>query len=271
MKPSGTPSDIFCLTNTKIITMTNSSSQDTPHPIPNVPAASTGRFTFEPMPGGDSPFVIIDALLKHPGRVLYELQKNWRIVPAAWLLLFALGGLALYGIVVGSFTGGSQIWIAPAKLVMGGLLSMLICLPSLYIFTCLSGTETHLRTIASVLFAAVALVGFLLVGFAPVAWIFSQATDSIGFMGGLHLLLWAISMLFGLRLIRGLGWIAGGAARIPLKTWGCVFMLVCLQMMTTLRPIIGKSGQFLPREKKFFLAHWMETINGGAPADTSQD
>ena len=46
-----------------------------------------------------------------------------------------------YGMVVGSFSGGSQMWIAPAKIAIGTILSILICLPSLYIFTCLSGID----------------------------------------------------------------------------------------------------------------------------------
>ena len=32
-------------------------------------------------------------------------------------------------------------------------------------------------------------------------------------------------------------------------------------MTTALRPIIGTSDTFLPREKKFFVAHWLDTLN----------
>jgi hypothetical protein len=32
-------------------------------------------------------------------------------------------------------------------------------------------------------------------------------------------------------------------------------------MTTTLRPIMAPSKTFLPAEKKFFLAHWFETVN----------
>src|SRR5438270_772580 len=43
--------------------------------------------------------------------------------------------------------------------------------------------------------------------------------------------------------------------------WSVIFILVCFQMTTTLRPIIAPSKTFLPTEKKFFLAHWFETVN----------
>lgn len=216
------------------------------------------------MPAGKSPFLIIETLLKFPGRVIYELQNNWRPDLSGWLLGLALVGMATYGVVVGSFSGGAQMWIAPAKLALGTLFSILICLPSLYIFAGLAGIDVRLRTVMGVLFAAVALSALLLMGFAPVAWIFSQSTDSIPFMGGLHLILWVIAIGFGLRLIGAMGRLLGGSTGGQMKLWSLIFILVCLQMTTTLRPIIGRSDRFLPGEKKFFLTHWFETVSKAA-------
>ena len=133
-------------------------------------------------------------------------------------------------------------------------------LPSLYIFTCLSGIDAQLRTVTGVLFAAVSLGALLLIGFAPIAWIFSQSTDSVAFMAALHIGLWAIGIMFGLRLLEAMGHFLGGSARSHLKFWSMIFIVVCLQMMTTLRPIVGTSDRFLPSEKKFFLTHWAETL-----------
>src|SRR5438067_3928930 len=226
-----------------------------PPPIP-------GRFAFEPMPRGASPPLVIEALLKYPGRIIHELQNNWRPDLSSWLLVLALLGMATYGIVVGSFSGGTQMWIAPAKLALGTLLSVLICLPSLYIFACLGGIDAQLRSLCGALFAAVCLCSILLIGFAPVAWIFSQSTDSIAFMGELHLLFWVIGIRFGLRLIDATGRFLGARGKGHLRIWSFIFILVCFQMTTTLRPIIAPSKTFLPTEKKFFLAHWFDSING---------
>jgi hypothetical protein len=104
------------------------------------------------------------------------------------------------------------------------------------------------------------LGALLLIGFAPIAWIFSQSTDSVAFMAALHIGLWAIGIMFGLRLLEGMGHLLGGSARNHLKFWSVIFIVVCLQMMTTLRPIVGTSDRFLPSEKKFFLSHWAETL-----------
>jgi hypothetical protein len=45
-----------------------------------------------------------------------------------------------------------------------------------------------------------------------------------------------------------------------LVVWIIIFLLTSLQMMTALRPIIGKSDTFLPAEKKFFISHWYDCL-----------
>lgn len=240
------------------------SQNPTPAPLP-------GQFAFEPMPERKSPILVIEALLKYPGRIIHELQNNWRAALTFWLLLLAVLGMTGYGLVVGTFSGGTQMWIAPAKIAIGTMLSILICLPSLYIFACLAGIDARLRTVTGVLFAAVGLGALLLIGFAPIAWIFSQSTDSVAFMATLHIGLWAIGMMFGLRLIEAMGRFLSGSSRTHLKLWGFIFIVVCLQMMTTLRPIVGTSEHFLPGEKKFFIAHWIETVFGQSKPSRDND
>ena len=58
--------------------------------------------------------------------------------------------------------------------------------------------------------------------------------------------------------------------RTHLKVWMAIFLLVCLQMTTALRPIIGTSEHWLPQEKKFFLAHWMENLSRAATTKGEQ-
>jgi len=41
-----------------------------------------------------------------------------------------------------------------------------------------------------------------------------------------------------------------------------VFVVVLLQMSTALRPIVGTSDTFLPTEKKFFIGHWFDNLEG---------
>src|SRR2546430_10478271 len=137
------------------------------------------------MPNPENPINVLENLLKHPGRVVHELHQKQAPVLAGWLLIFGLIGVAIYGTVVGAQSGGAQMWIAPAKLGLGTLLAVLICLPSLYIFTRPGGIYAQLRSVCGALFAAGCFSFLFLIGFSPVGSVFSPSTDSIAFTGAL--------------------------------------------------------------------------------------
>jgi hypothetical protein len=48
----------------------------------------------------------------------------------------------------------------------------------------------------------------------------------------------------------------GATQNAPLMIWISIFLLVTLQLSTSLRPILGRSDKLLTTEKKFFLQHW---------------
>jgi hypothetical protein len=233
---------------------------NTPPEIPPLP----GSNQFVPMAQPPTAGSIIETLLKYPMRIIHELLHGRDRTVILYLMVLGLLGIAVYGIVVGSLIGGPQMLIAPAKMTLGTLLATLICLPSLYIFVCLSGIDVPIRTVAGSLFAAVCLCALLLIGFAPVAWIFSQSTDSVPFMGAIHLVFWIIGIGFGLRLIGAMRTATGAKANGHLRLWTLIFLLVCFQMTASLRPIIAHSDAFLPREKMFFLSYWFETMTGNS-------
>jgi hypothetical protein len=64
-----------------------------------------------------------------------------------------------------------------------------------------------------------ALMTILLIGFAPVAWIFSQSTESIVAMGALHLIFWLISTYFGLKFLHQSFGGVDGKTGGGLKVW----------------------------------------------------
>jgi hypothetical protein len=172
----------------------------------------------------------------------------------------------IYGLVVGTFSMGTQLWAAPVKIAAGLLVTALICLPSLYIFTCLSGSEARLSEIFGLVAGLLMLMTILLIGFAPVAWLFSQSTNSVVWMGILHLVFWFIATMFGLKFLDSGFSHSKARSSAGLYTWIIIFILVAVQMTTALRPIVGKSDTdtFFPTTKKFFLSHWSDSLN--APA-----
>lgn len=208
---------------------------------------------------------VLEALLRRPRGVLHHLHEpgGTRLV---WIMmLIALVGSAGYGFIVGTFSGGTQLWAAPLKIAGGLLVSGLICLPSLYVFACLTGSSARFTDVVGMVAGLLALMAVLLISFAPVAWVFSQSTESIVSMGVLHLALWLVAMLFGARFIHL------GMARLGARSegvfyfWLCLFLVVALQMTTALRPIVGTANTLLPTEKRFFLQHWADSARSGGP------
>ena len=209
-----------------------------------------------PMPVAEVSFAnTIDTLLKRPLALLNQLQRDQGARVGRHLLVLSIICLGIFGFILGLSSGDRQLWSAPLKIIGGVAVSGLITLPSLYIFSCLNGLDVSLRSVAAVLGASLALVSLLLIGLAPVLWIFTQSTDSLVFLGFLSLLFWGGSLAFGLGLIFKGADTCGIKGGDYLKIWAVIFTLVTLQMSTALRPIIGEAETLLPREKKFFVNH----------------
>lgn len=242
----------------------NNSSDPTPSNLPpqmhsaSAPLPSgTSRSEQEPIASAVS---ALEAVLRQPRRVMYQIGQPGAGRLRAALVLIALVCSMVYGVVVGKFSGGEQLWAAPVKIAAGLVLSAVICLPSLYIFSCLGGSPARLAEVVGWVTGALALTTVLLIGFAPVAWVFSQSTESVAAMGVLHLVFGAIAAYFGLRFLSAAYGHLDAKSTGGLKVWMVIFVLVVLQMTTALRPIVGKAGTFLPMEKRFFVAHWVQCL-----------
>jgi hypothetical protein len=231
----------------------------TPPPTPAHGERPLGENPAESVPVTNA-FAALEALLRQPRRLLFQLRQPGAGGLILQMLLVAAVCALIYGFVAGTFSGGTQLWAAPVKIAGGLLVSAAICLPSLFIFTCLSGAQSRLAEVCGLLAGLLMLMTILLVGFAPVAWIFSQSTESLAWMGVLHLAFWFVATLFGVRFLKTGFAHANARSQAGVNVWIIIFLLVALQMTTALRPIIGKSESFFPAEKKFFLVHWFDTV-----------
>ena len=202
---------------------------------------------------------LFEALLRRPHALVARLADGNRGTTGR-LVGLAVVSLLLFGFVLGCFAKHEQLWAAPLKITIGLLFSGLICFPSLYIFSTLAGARVSIPQLAACFAGALALAGLLLLGFAPAIWIFAESTDSFGFMGSLTLGAWIIAAVFALRFLKSAIVATGGTQPGPVMIWSAVFLLVTLQMTTSLRPILGRSVTLLTQEKKFFLQHWGNTF-----------
>ena len=231
-------------------------------PEPKLPAVPS-RETYAPI---NNIGAIFDSLLRTPRRVVWHLQNHggqgllWKLV---FLILMAASA---YGAIIGCFAMKDQLWIAPVKITGGLFVSTLICLPSLYIFATLNGARARAADVIGLAAAFVALTMLLLIGFAPVAWIFSVSTESAVFMGGLHLGFWLVCLAFGFRFLWSALELFEMRPGSGFQVWLIIFGLVTLQMTCALRPIISGGPAFFPEKKLFFFSYWMQCLDESAAA-----
>jgi hypothetical protein len=211
---------------------------------------------------------LFEALLRRPHALVARLAEPHHGATGRFAII-ALVSILLFGFVLGCFAKNEQLWAAPAKITAGLIFSGLICFPSLYIFATLAGARVSISQLAACLAGALALAGLLLLGFAPAVWIFAESTDSLGFMGTLAIGSWVIAVFFALRFLKSVIFATGGTQKGPLAIWSIVFLLVTLQMTTSLRPILGRSDVRLTQEKKFFLQHWGDTFGSSLKPQTA--
>lgn len=203
---------------------------------------------------------LVDALLRDPGSVFGWLRDDASPRALALFSLLTLGIYAGYGVLVGLFAGGEQVYLVPLKLAGGAVFCAAICLPSLLVFASLSGGRVRAGQAVGLLVLTNALSALLLVGFAPVAWVFTTSVSSLGFMGSIHVLFWGIALYFGLRILPlGLTHFQATSPRY-VKLWIGVFVVTLFQTTTAVRPLLGPAQTALPQERKFFVAHWLETL-----------
>ncbi|MDF1657201.1 MAG: hypothetical protein P1U58_06285 [Verrucomicrobiales bacterium] len=215
------------------------------------------RLRYEAMPGGTGFAAVIDALLKKPGSLLFEWEEGRGGAVLKHLMLIASGSFLIFGFLLGMFSGGDQLWAVPTKVFAGAFLSALITLPSLYVFSSLGGFDFTLKKATGLLLCGLTLIGVILIGLAPVLWIFTQSTDSLGFMGFLVLAFWIAALCFGIGMITRGARAFGDHSTAYLTFWSIIFVVVTLQMSTSLRPLLGPAEEtLLPTEKRFFLEHW---------------
>lgn len=234
----------------------NNQTQATPPPLKQT--------VQEPMPENPGIRELFEALLRRPAELARHKVSEGRSALSGFGII-AVASILVFGFVLGTFAYGEQLWAAPLKLGGGMLFAGLICFPSLYIFSSLAGSSASAAKMGGLLAGMLALAGLLLLGFAPALWIFAQGTASFGFMGFLAITAWLVAVAFAYRFLRTALRETGATQSAPLYIWISIFLLVTLQLSTSLRPILGRSDKFVTTEKKFFLQHWAETMGETLP------
>ena len=200
-------------------------------------------------------FAALSELLRHPFWSVRRVQMDGPLAPSFKILAAGLVCFGAYGAAAGFFQGGHQIGVAAVKAPLIALSSLLLCLPSFFVFGLLSGADVTLRRAVGLLSLFFGLLGLLLVGLLPIGWLFSFSSSSLLFATWLHVVAWAMALWFGWRLLR-LAFPHTPTQRVSLR-WTVLFAIVSFQMATVLRPVLYRAeGQPLVESAKlFFIEH----------------
>ena len=209
-------------------------------------------------------------LLRAPHAILAQITNPTIPHLPLYLVLFSALLLAGYGLIIGLFSGGDQFFYAPIKVALGTLATAILCIPSLFVLASLGGANITVRQCGTILLNSITTLVILLVGFAPIAFVFTYSVQTEAFMGVLHLLIWLVALKFAMNFVALAMRQYAMKDSVSIKIWCAVFVITLFQMSTTLRPIVGQSDQFLTPERVFFVEHWIKEISNESPTNTNQ-
>ena len=203
-------------------------------------------------------FRSLDQLLRNP-------DESHTLNPFA-LLAGAILCYVLYGVASGFFQGGWSIGLAVMKVPLIILGSLALCVPSLYVFTALSGAEYTPRSFVTALAGFCGVAGLLLLALMPVIWLFSVSTISLWFVVWMHVIVWIVTLSFAQRFLAG----TASRARTAVGIWLFLLFFVSLQMTTYVRPVLwrDKDEPLFATEKKSFFDHLSEVTQWKATIPT---
>ena len=207
---------------------------------PNPPRSLTGAF---------------HELLVQPLAGLERARQGRGAAPLR-LLAGSVLGYALYGAAAGFFQGGEQILVSAIKAPLIILFALLLCVPSLYVFSAVAGADWTRDTFLSVFSGFAATLALVLLALLPINWLFSVSSRYLASTVFLQFGLWVLALLLAWRFL-GRALQVSGAAAGGLFFWLLLFALVSIQSATLLRPVLERrpGDSLFVQGKKSFMDH----------------
>jgi hypothetical protein len=145
-------------------------------------------------------FEILMQLLRDRPNFLTEIEQQKNLDKKIVALLFCSSlFLALYGAIIGSTNGALQMLSSAFKLPALYLLTLLICLPTLYFLDIIFGSKRTFGQYVALLMASMALISVMLFGFAPITLFFRLSILDYRFFLLLNLVVLSITGIIGIR------------------------------------------------------------------------
>jgi hypothetical protein len=167
------------------------------------------------------------------------------------LIVFSLIVIGVYGFVIGTFVDDFSVWLRDSQsLIVTIVASFILCIPSLYIFSALRGSDITVRQLLGVSVVGLATLALVLLGFLPVAWFFTWVSDAVEFVRimnsviiGIAIIMHIVVIAKGLSAAYARAKTQGAGAREGLEIlglWAIVYAVVTVQMAMQMEPFFSK-------------------------------
>lgn len=206
-------------------------------------------------------------LLKYRDQLLDEIDGGRAVaVIVADLILVTVLPTVFYGLVVGVATNNLlRVLTNPIKLPLMLVLTMCLCLPTLYIFSSYLGSRRSFLQTSAMGFTGLAILGIVLAAFAPITWFLTFTSPGAY---ALHVLVNVA--VFAVGGFMGVSFLIAGARRMSgtesgqkaqlsfLWAWIVLYGLVGAQMGYLFSPFFSSSSVVFrsPGTSTFFTAVW---------------
>jgi len=193
---------------------------------------------------------IIETILRNRRQFFIEIREGVELGrKMRAMLISSIAFFALHGAVMGSTHSLRQTLSSAVKLPLLFLATLIVCLPTLYFFNLIFGSNQSLAQNFTLILTAITVTAVLLLSFAPIVLFFLLTTSHYQFFKLLNVGVFAITGIVGviflsqgMRIVSASGKEGAGARRNVVRLWILIYAFVGSQMAWTLRPFIGAPG-----------------------------
>lgn len=170
--------------------------------------------TLSPRQAFSNPFLVVERILRDRDGIWQQVANEQQLsVLTGQMLSSATLSLACYGFAMGIWDGNPLQAIASAiKLPILFLLTLAICLPTLYLFNLVFGSKLTVRQALALVMVAITVTAVLTLAFAPITLFFLLTARDYEFFKLLNV---AVLTLTG---AVGLSFLVGGMRRLNMLT-----------------------------------------------------
>ena len=196
-------------------------------------------------------FSVLIWMLQDRQNFLKEISENIQLSQKiSSLFICSSLFLGIYGGIMGASSSWQQSFASMIKLPALYLITLIICLPTLYFFNVFFGSRKPFGQYVALLVSAIAVISVLLFSFAPVTLLFMlTTTNNYQFFKLLNVTIFSLTGFMGIKFFYDAmqnsseSEIVGQETRDKiLKLWLVLYGLVGCQLGWTLRPFFGYPG-----------------------------